>query len=42
MTFPARLLAVVFLASAASAKDRYLITLEDYQVPWNVGINVRP
>ncbi len=35
-----RLLSVLFLASAASAADQYLLTVEDYQVPWNVGINV--
>ncbi len=34
------LLSVLFLASAASAADQYLLTVEDYQVPWNVGINV--
>ncbi len=34
------LISVLFLASAASADDVYLLTVEDYQIPWNVGINV--
>ena len=34
------LIFVLFLASTASADDVYLLTVEDYQIPWNVGINV--